>query len=63
MFQVRDDPTALARPLFEDLSGDLEKQMDAVSVMRRLLLLHTFLPPAFAHQLFNHIGGMIKNRF
>jgi hypothetical protein len=59
---VRDDPAGVLRPVLEDMSSDLKRQHLAMTICRRLILLHLRLPPLFSHYLFDHLIGMARDR-
>jgi hypothetical protein len=50
------------RPVLEDMSTDLKRQHLAMTACRRLILLHSYLPPLFSHHLFNHLIGLARDR-
>ncbi|CAM0142871.1 unnamed protein product [Umbelopsis sp. WA50703] len=58
---LRDDPSMFLRIFLGDLSkAKLGRQKEILTRLRMLVNMQAKLPPAFAHQLFNFLAGMLK---
>lgn len=57
---MRDDPTLVARQVFQIISGDDQEVSTAISTLRAFLHVRNVLPPAMAHHILNHLAGFLK---
>ncbi|THH32609.1 hypothetical protein EUX98_g1559 [Antrodiella citrinella] len=58
---MRDDPTLLARAVFNLLASDEEGLSMAITTLRAFLHARHALPPAMAHHVLNHLTGFLKS--
>lgn len=58
---MRDDPSILARTVFQLISGDEQAITIAISTLRAFLHVRHALPPATAHHVLNHLTGFLKS--
>lgn len=58
---MRDDPTLLARAVFNLLASDEQGLAMAISTLRAFLHARQVLPPAMAHHALNHLTGFLKS--
>ncbi|KIP07274.1 hypothetical protein PHLGIDRAFT_105851 [Phlebiopsis gigantea 11061_1 CR5-6] len=57
---MRDDPSLIARSVFQVISGDDNDVTTAISTLRAFLHIRPSLPPAMAHHIMNHLTGYLK---
>ncbi|GJE94860.1 hypothetical protein PsYK624_110360 [Phanerochaete sordida] len=57
---MRDDPTLVARQVFQIISGDDQEVTAAISTLRAFLHVRNILPPAMTHHVLNHLTGFLK---
>ncbi|EKM57985.1 uncharacterized protein PHACADRAFT_139496 [Phanerochaete carnosa HHB-10118-sp] len=57
---MRDDPTLVAREVFQIISGNDQDVSTAISTLRAFLHIRNVLPPAMSHYIFNHVTGFLK---
>ena len=58
---MRDDPTLLARAVFNLLASDEQGLSMAITTLRAFLHARHVLPPAMAHHALNHLTGFLKS--
>ena len=58
---MRDDPSLVAREVFQIISGDDQDVSRAVSTLRAFLHVRHILPPAMSHHILNHLSGFLKS--
>lgn len=61
LFMVaRDDPALVLRPIFEGLEDSKISPSTISLQLTGILRLHSSIPPALSHYMFNHVAGYIK---
>ena len=57
---MRDDPSLIARSVFQVISGDDNDVTTSITSLRAFLHIRPSLPPAMAHHILNHLTGFLK---
>jgi hypothetical protein len=57
---MRDDPTILARPIFDHYAEGDESIRRGVTILQRLTHIQRVLPPGMSHSSFNYVCGFLK---
>jgi hypothetical protein len=58
---MNDDPSLIARQVFQIISGTDQDVSTAISTLRAFLHVRHVLPPAMSHHTLNHLAGFLKS--